>query len=206
MTRNLALAVLAAGVFAPGSASSAVMERMSLDEMSRTADLVVVGTVLSRTSRYDAPPRAHRIVTDVVVHVDDSVRGEAAGEVIVTTPGGEVDGMGQIVTGAPVLRPGEEVVLFLHPARLTPVGPRRAIVGLSQGMFVIHRDRPGAPPRARQRLSGVFFVGHGEGPEAEMDLDLEDLVRAVRSWGPVREPESARPPQTGVRGSRRDIR
>lgn len=180
-------------IVVPGSASSAVMERMPLDEMSREADLVVVGTVVSRSCRYDAPPRADRIVTDVVVRVERRVRGEAGDEVVVTTPGGEVDGRGQIVTGAPVLRPGEEVVLFLHPARATPVGPRRAILGLSQGLFVVHRDRPGAPARARQRLSGVFFVGQGEGPEAEMDFVLEDLVRAVRDAAPDPERPAAVP-------------
>ncbi len=184
MTRNLAFAVLAAAVLAAGSASSAVMERLSLDELARSADLVVIGTVVSRASRHDAPPRADRIVTDVVVRVDRSIRGESAGEVVVTVPGGEVDGRGQIVTGAPVLHPGEEVVLFLHPARATVVGPRRAIVGFSQGLFVVHRERPGAPARARQRLSGVLFVGVGEGPQAEMDLDVEDLVRAVRAAAP----------------------
>lgn len=199
MNRLVALSGLAAILLSPLNAWPAVMERMSLDALVRTADLVVVGTVVSRASRHDAPPRADRIVTDVVVRVDRTVRGEPAAEVLVTTPGGEVDGMGQIVTGAPVLRPGEEVVLFLHPARATAVGPRRAVVGLSQGLFVVHRDRPGAPAQARQRLSGVFFVGHGEGPEAEMELDLEDLVRAVRAVTPDPARPGTLPDARGVR-------
>lgn len=196
MTRTLRISILAMALFAPGTASLAVLERMSLEDLARTADAVVVGTVVSRGSRYD-DRRPDRIVTDVVVRVERGVRGDVSGEVVVTIPGGEVDGMGQIVTGAPVLRPGEEVVLFLHPARATPLGPRRAIVGLSQGLFVVHRERPGAPARARQRLAGVFFVGAGEGPEAAMDLDLEDLVRAVGAIAPV--PAEPGPNVRGVR-------
>ncbi len=198
MTRLLTALGLATIIVAvAGPASSTVLERVTLEEMVRLADLVVTGTVVSRTSRYDVPPRADRIVTDVVVRVDRTLRGEGGREVVVTVPGGEVDGHGQVVTGAPVLRPGEEVVLFLYPTRATLVGPRRAIVGLSQGLFVVYRERPGAPARARQRLSGVWLVGVGEGSEAEMDLDLEELVRAVRAAAP--EPSQAVP---DVRGGR----
>ncbi len=196
MKRTLCISTLATALLASGTALSAVLEWMSLEDLARTADVVVVGTVVSRESRYD-DRRPDRIVTDVVVRVERGVRGDVSGEVVVTIPGGEVDGMGQIVTGAPVLRPGEEVVLFLHPARTTPLGPRRAIVGLSQGLFVVHRERPGVPARARQRLSGVFFVGAGEGPEAAMDLDLEDLVRAVQAVAPV--PAEPTPNARGTR-------
>lgn len=193
MTRLPFVTALSAGVLSAGSAASAVLERMTLEDLARSADLVVVGTVVSRTSHYDAPPRADRIVTDVVVRVDRPVRGEAGSEVVVTTPGGEVDGLGQIVTGAPVLRPGEQVVLFLRtdpagpPATgVSPAVPRRVIVGLSQGLFVVVRAGAEASPRARQRLSGAYVVGEGEGPQVEMDLDLEDLVRSVRTVEPGR--------------------
>ncbi len=193
MTRLPFVTALSAGVLAAGSAASAVLERMTLEDLARSADLVVVGTVVSRTSHYDAPPRADRIVTDVVVRVDRPVRGEAGSEVVVTTPGGEVDGLGQIVTGAPVLRPGEQVVLFLRtvsagpPATgVLPAVPRRVVVGLSQGLFVVVRAGDEASPRVRQRLSGAYVVGEGEGPQVEMDLDLEDLVRSVRTVEPGR--------------------
>ena len=160
---------------------ASVVEPMSVEELARVADVVVVGTVVSRRSRYDDPPRSDRIVSDVVVRVTRTIRGASDPEVVVTTPGGVVEGRGQLVTGAPVLTPGEEVVLFLHPARPTSVGPRRMVVGLSQGLFLVRREPSGGPVRVRQNLEGVLLYGVAEGPGAELDLPLDDLIRRVQA-------------------------
>lgn len=185
MSRTWCLFASLAVLFAARFASSAVVERMSLEQLSRAADLVVIGTVISSKSRYD-DIRPDRIVTDFVVRVVRVVLGEPKDEVVVTTPGGVVDGQGQIVPGGPVLRVGEEVVLFLRsasPAKCSTIArPRFAIVGLSQGLFVVQRERPEGPARARQRLSGVYIVGHG--PAIEMEFDLEEIVRAVKAFAP----------------------
>jgi len=176
------IAVLAGGVVALGPASSRamVMEALSVPEMSRTADLVVRGVVVATASRYEDAPGSHRIVTDVTVRVSERVVGRESGpDVVVTTLGGVVERHGQVVPGSPRFQVGEEVVVFLHPPRVTSVGPRRAVVGLAQGVFHVTRASPAARAVARQSLRGIAF------PKGDVvdpgDVDLDDLLRAVRS-------------------------
>lgn len=167
----------------PASASAVVLEPLSLEEMVDIADAIVVGHVVSRTSRYDSPPRENRIVTDVVVVVEQTLKGEPGSFVVVTVPGGVVDGKGQMVPGGPVLKEGEEVVLFLNRTD----GFSRTIVGFSQGLFLVYRDNPTGPARVRQKLGGAYFVGAGLVQEA--DMELEELRRFVRARQRLQERE-----------------
>lgn len=171
---SLALAILVVSLPARG----AVVERMSLADLAAEADVVVRGRVLSRASRYDDPPNAARIVTDVTIRVDEAVRGTPAGTVVVTVPGGEVGDRGQAVPGAPRLAVDEDVILFLR----APLPARRAVhrvVGLAQGAFLV-LDRNGIRT-ARQRFDATSFVGPGaDSPVPEMRVnDLLDAVRGL---------------------------
>ncbi|MBM4396483.1 MAG: hypothetical protein FJ087_12445 [Deltaproteobacteria bacterium] len=185
MPRPLVLVVVLAALLVPPAARALVMEPIPLDALAREADLVVHGTVESMASRYDDPPNDRRIVTDATVRVSRVVRGgHGSATVVMTVPGGEVGDRGQVVPGAPRLAVGDEVVVFLRGARTATLGPRRAPVGLPQGVFHVTRDGPDARPTAAQRMAGVSW-GLPADRAAEpirMDLDaLVDAVRAVRS-------------------------
>lgn len=152
-----------------------VMERFSLEELAREADLVILGKVIGKQSRYDS---SRRIVTDVYFMIDDIVAGKASGTtVVVTTPGGSVDGKGQLVFGAPVFEIGEEAVLFLRTPQETVYGLRHSLVGLTQGVFFVERS-PDRPTRAVQRLDGVMFL---HATPVGMAYQLKELYERVRS-------------------------
>ncbi|NOZ01705.1 MAG: hypothetical protein GXP54_07430 [Deltaproteobacteria bacterium] len=178
----LAVVVVSVGSAAGGS----IVRRMGLDEMTRAADLIVRGKVEAASSRYDDPPDEHRIVTDVTVRVQDCLAGDPGrtGFLTVTVLGGVVEGRGQWVPGAPRMSVGDDVVLFLRPARVSVDGkPRRTVIGLSQGVFFLSRDPTKGKWTARRRLGGLSMLPEAKGPAAESGMKLEDLIRIVHSAG-----------------------
>lgn len=85
---------------------------VTLEELTRRSELVVLGTVREVSSRW----RGRFIVTDCGVSVDLSLKGElAVGERVgVRVAGGEVDGIGQMIPDAPMPERGASYVFFLQ--------------------------------------------------------------------------------------------
>jgi hypothetical protein len=126
-----------------------------------------------------------RIVTDSVVRVDEALAGDPGGDsVIVTTLGGEVGDRGQRVSGSPMLRAGDEVVLFLRRSGPASLMSRTSVVGLAQGAFHVQR-RSGRPLLVRH-LDGMVLQGIDAVPIPE-DLDvLRESIRALLPAGGIR--------------------
>ena len=84
----------------------------SLEELLDESDSVIAGTVESITSYWHDDYSS--IYSSVVVWVDDIFKGEDEREKItVIIPGGEVDGLRQVVSDMPLFEPGERAVIFL---------------------------------------------------------------------------------------------
>ncbi|MFO0597728.1 MAG: hypothetical protein U0228_20645 [Myxococcaceae bacterium] len=96
------------------AASATVVVYETIDDMARRVPVIVRGKVARSVSGWDDAHR--RIWTWTEVVVSDSIKGKASGIVLVKQPGGEVEGIGQAVSGAARFSPGEECVLFLEPA------------------------------------------------------------------------------------------
>ncbi|GEJ57870.1 hypothetical protein [Anaeromyxobacter diazotrophicus] len=166
------LALLAALGAAPRPGAAAVAVPASIEELARASSAVVRGRVASAAARWSADHR--RIETEVEVEVASAWRGAAASRVAVVVPGGEVDGLGQRVDGAPRLAPGEEVVLFLWGGGARPY----RVTGLAQGKFAVKG------PAARPDLSGLSFVPRAAlraGERRVEELALDELERRVRA-------------------------
>jgi hypothetical protein len=105
------------------------------------------------------------------------VKGDLGPTVTMRLPGGEASGRIQVIPGAPVLREGELVVLFLKargPALLTTLG-------LGQGIFRVTRDvRTGAmlvtPPPLKESERGRVIRGAAE----RRALSIDRFFAAVR--------------------------
>ena len=69
--------------------------------------------------------------------MEEVVKGELQGTVVVSEPGGTIDGKTMVIPGAVQFTPAEDVVLFLYR---TPVGYLRT-VGYGQGKYSVSRDR-----------------------------------------------------------------
>lgn len=166
--RALVSAAVAATLLVASPATAAVAVQASVEDLARTSDVVVRGSIARRSARRVGP----RIYTEVTLRAAAVWRGSAPAEVTVRVPGGEVGNLGQRVDGAPVFAEGEEVVLFLS-------GDRRGafqVNGLAQGKFRV--DGASASPD----LSGVHFVRSEVrvGERAAESMPLQELERRVR--------------------------
>jgi len=82
------------------------------------ADTTVIrGTVVEATT-YQADAGLH---TTYVVHVDETLRGQAADEVVLTLPGGVHDGLRMTVRGVPLFAVGDDAVVSLRAGPPAPL-------------------------------------------------------------------------------------
>jgi hypothetical protein len=106
-------------------------------------------------------------------------KGSLGPTLLVRLPGGEAGGVINVVPGAPVLRQGELVVLFLKangPAIATPLG-------LTQGVFRVVRDgRSGtmlvSPPPLKASAAGRIMRGSADRRMLAIDV-FESTVRGL---------------------------
>jgi len=176
MTARLAcLLLLLAVVRLPAT----LVERLTLEQLAERSERIVHGRCRRVWSAWDAARR--NIWTHCEVEMMDSLKGGSA-PLIVSEPGGLVDGVEMSVEGVSLPRSGEEVVLFLYRV---PDGYWRAR-GLSQGKFRILRET--GRPQIRSAVEGLTLVEPRTAPEApatalrRLDgLFLDDFTAAVRA-------------------------
>ena len=142
--RSLLLVLLIASGLSPKVLSQG--RALSADELARSSDVIVVGKVASMKSNWTAD--RSRIVTTVTLQVDQSLKGATGGSTVtLVTPGGEVDGVGELYTHSATFTRQEDVVVF---ARRTPRGELAVTAG-QQGKMSIRKDPE----------SGTLRVGGG---------------------------------------------
>jgi len=119
--RLLPLLALVAIAIATPAAQAAVAQAASFDEKVDHAAAIILGKCVKTEARYDSTGRW--IVTYATFKVEESIKGDAAGQVTIVTPGGSVNGIHQETIGVPVFREGAEHVVFLRNTRvgLTPL-------------------------------------------------------------------------------------
>jgi hypothetical protein len=170
--RRLAtLVVLSSLVVSP--AAAAMMKAATVEAGARSSEAVIRGVVERLAPRYSDDGSA--IVTDVTIAVTSAWKGKHAdGErVVVTIPGGEIGGYGEVNDGAPEFTEGEEVVVFLNRR-----GPRWHVNGRAMGKF--HVEAGVAAPGAGQV---EILPGAGK-PQAEAwigPMTVDELERRVRA-------------------------
>lgn len=109
-------------------------KHLSTDELSKQAEVVAVGKVSGVKSQWDN--NKSRIVTQVTMTVGEYLKGNAGGEMTITSPGGEVDGVGEWYSHSPRFKNAEDVVVF---ARRDKQGHYR-IAGGHEGKFSVKKD------------------------------------------------------------------
>ena len=117
--RSLILLSCMALLFLAASASlraETLLKRMTLSELTREADTIIVGQVKDKQSKF----ADGMVQTTYMLSVSQSLKGTADSLLQMTVVGGEVPGMPfyQSITGTPSMYKGERVLLFLsHPGR-----------------------------------------------------------------------------------------
>ncbi len=95
------------------SSAHALMLKMSLEELTEGADTIVMGTVESTSSHWNDDRTS--IYTVVEVSVEEGLKNEVGRkEITVIVPGGEAEGIIQMVSDMPNFIVGERVMLFLN--------------------------------------------------------------------------------------------
>ena len=136
------LALLLALFLTTAAAPATTLLRMSLEQMTQAAAVIVRAQCLENSTGWDAG----EIWTFTSFDVQEIWSGSAPNEITVRLLGGRVAGVTSTVSGVPRFRPGEEVVLFLEP---TPRGDF-SIVSWQQGTFRIRRDAPSGAENVTQ--------------------------------------------------------
>ncbi len=163
-------AVALAALLSAGPAAASAVVTATVEELARSADLVVRGSVEGRESRFTANRR--RIYTTLWIRPTAAWKGSAGAVVEVEIPGGVVGDVGQRVSGVATFDDGEEVVLFLQRS-----GAAYGVLGLSQGKFRVDGDV------ARNQVGGLYRVARKlpAGERIAEEMSLAELERRVRS-------------------------
>jgi hypothetical protein len=91
---------------------SAQTLQSGIPELSKGADAIITGKVVSQKSEWNNGKRA--IFTKVTLAVDEYLKGNRSQKSItIMHPGGEVDGIGELYTHVPTFNNDEEVLLFI---------------------------------------------------------------------------------------------
>ncbi len=128
---------------------------LTTDELARRADVVVVGKVTAMKSEWNSDKS--RIFTRVTVSVDQFIKGDGGEHfVTVTTPGGEVDGVGELYSHSVRFVNDETVVLFAVKDRQ---GGLR-VAGGDQGKFTVKDNEQTGRPMVSDVGTLEEFVTH----------------------------------------------
>ena len=161
------VAAYTAALLALPQAASAMVIRMDLSDLARSADSVVIARVSSRSSRAVGPMawRTRGIVSDSRIRVQRVLKGARSLDVTVTQPGGHVGDKTLVVSDLAEFHPGDRAVLFLnaqggvvggYQGKLDIVGDQVPGIGLSLAE-VIRRVRAdnGLPALSSREIAAL---------------------------------------------------
>ena len=161
-------------------AQSAILQRLTMDEMIAQSTEIVRGRVTGSAASFRGTPgKGGTIYTHYTVAVVDRIKGAAASTVDVAVPGGISQGLSQTFAGAPTITNGQEYVLFLWTSRsgLTQV------IGLTQGLFGVHVDASGNLVATRAAANEMMLDPANGQPVQDTDLkiSLPSLLTQIQS-------------------------
>ncbi len=168
----------AAALFAlPGLA--AVLQQMSLEQMTAASTEIVQGTV---TGSYVAMS-GNTIFTHYAVQVSERLKGPNNPTTDVAIPGGSLKGLRQSFPGLPVLQTGQQYMLFLWQGAKGPNQP----VGMNQGILQVGAGEDGQMVASRHASGEMMFRGDGK-PVADRAVrmrvpDLQARISALVAGG-----------------------
>lgn len=117
------------------------------DALAKKAEVVAVGKVTGLKAEWDQ--NKSRIVTRVTMAVGEYLKGGAGSVMTITSPGGEVDGVGEWYSHTARFTKDEDVVVF---AEKDAKGNFR-VSGGQEGKISIKKDQASGQPRISERVS-----------------------------------------------------
>ena len=143
----------------PAQSSSGIVVQLTEEELTAQAELILVGHV-SDVSCYEEGEGT--IYTEVTISVEQKLKGEAGGEVVIRVAGGKVGEQVVWVEDAPSFDVGERVVVFLEE-----YDSALHVVGGFQGKYTVSENDTigsGIPlPEFLERIEGHLEMIRGGG-------------------------------------------
>jgi hypothetical protein len=106
------------------------VERLNLDALVKKSNRIVIGKV--RSSRTYWSSNGRLIFTSYTMDIHETLKGQAATTVELTTIGGKIGDVTLHVAGMPVFAKDEDAVVFVENS-----GAYSTVVGLAQGKFAV---------------------------------------------------------------------
>lgn len=161
-------------VYAVALGQAATLEKLTLEEMSQRATLIIRGKITSCVGE----ARGAVIYTRCHVNVNETWKGQGGATTSFLTLGGKSRGLVQTYTGAPKLVEGEEYVLFLWAGR----SGVPQVIGLSQGVFDLNPAAKGGSTASRAASSELMLDKAGRQVRDEsIELRTDELRARVES-------------------------
>ena len=160
------------------AAQATLVPALSLEELIERSEIIAHGRVASSWPAWDS---GHKYIwTHFRLDVLDPIRGNPGASVVVSEPGGSLDGVSMSISGAPDYALGEEAIVFLYR---TPIGYLRA-TGYGQGKYTVapnlrvHANLKGLELLNRDGASSLSTL---EGlTAAEFKARVRDAIRSRR--------------------------
>ena len=176
--RTVVLAIAALALVSASIAAATTVEKMSLKDLAKKSEGIVLARVEDETARYDTNKE---IYTYITLRVLEPVKGPKKDEVItIRQIGGTVDKIASIVPGMPTFHKGDEVVLFL--TKKDGAG-YPWVMGLQQGKYDVTADEKGNK-RVRNELGDLSLVtpnGKAAAPENGKPQELQSFLDGLRT-------------------------
>ncbi len=127
--------VVVSAIVCPSHALS--QSAMSVTEdLTRRADVVVIGKVTEVKAKWSAD--RSRIYSNVTVLVDEHIKGGGSQQsVVIATPGGEIDGVGEAYSHTARFKTDELVIVFAAADRQGQLN----VVGGDEGKLTVTKDK-----------------------------------------------------------------
>lgn len=181
-TTLVAAVALLATVVAP--AHGTTLQRMGLDELTTTNQVVVLAEVVDSYSYWNR--EGTFILTDVRLEVLEVLKGEleAKQELEVTLMGGTVGDLTALIVAGAELVPEVSYVLFLDETDLPGADGALTVRDHSQGAFEV-KVSPGGELRATSQASDHHLVPDASGstlaPGGIEGLALDNMIHDIRA-------------------------
>jgi hypothetical protein len=153
---------------------------LSLEGLIGQSDIIAHGRVISSWPAWDS---GHKYIwTHYRIEVLDPIRGNPGASVVVSEPGGSLDGVSMSISGTPDYAVGEEAIVFLYR---TPIGYLRA-TGYGQGKYTvtpqmrIHASLKGLEILKRDLSSSVSLSTLDGLTVAEFKTRVRDAIGSKR--------------------------
>ena len=157
-------------LFAATPVVSALMIKMSVEDLTKDTDVIIIGNIKEVESRLNF--WRTEVHTYSTVSVEKYIKGIGHGTLTIITEGGNAGDSGVWVEDTPVFTENEKVLVFLKKA-----GCEFRVAGWAQGKYIIENEE--VLDRSGEKVSLNDFLRRFDDALQKGEIRLPDTVRVI---------------------------